>query len=87
MIGYIHNDLKLDNILIGNDDPSTIYLIDFGTSTKYLDTDGAHIQNKRLGSFTGNLLFSSINSCKGNTKSRRDDVESAIFIMIYLLNG
>mmetsp|Transcript_21347 Transcript_21347/g.15611 ORF Transcript_21347/g.15611 Transcript_21347/m.15611 type:complete len:144 (+) Transcript_21347:542-973(+) len=36
--------------------------------------------------FSGNFLFASLNSCRGNNKSRRDDVESILYIMIYLLN-
>lgn len=37
--GYIHNDIKFDNILFGrksSDDP--IYLIDFGLSRKFMDS-------------------------------------------------
>lgn len=37
--------------------------------------------------FSGNFLFASLNSCRGNNKSRRDDVESTLYIMIYLLNN
>ena len=37
--------------------------------------------------FSGNFLFASLNSCRGNNKSRRDDIESTIYIMIYLYNG
>lgn len=29
-MGYVHNDIKLENILIGYKDPEIIYLIDFG---------------------------------------------------------
>ena len=32
-------------------------------------------------------MFASLNSCRGNTKSRRDDIQSLLYIMIYLLNG
>jgi serine/threonine protein kinase len=32
MLGWVHNDIKLENILIGYKDPSRIYLIDFGLS-------------------------------------------------------
>lgn len=28
--GFVHNDLKPENIVIGNKDPEKIYLIDFG---------------------------------------------------------
>jgi len=29
-LGHVHNDLKLENVLIGHKDPDVIYLIDFG---------------------------------------------------------
>ena len=43
-MGYVHNDLKLDNILTGYKDPSIIYLIDFGLSCRYLNDDGSHVE-------------------------------------------
>lgn len=51
-IGYIYNDLKLDNILVGDKDSSyeslsKITLIDFGLCTSYLDKDGNHVQDER----------------------------------------
>lgn len=42
-LGYTHNDLKPDNIVIGNKDPNIIYLIDFGSAAKLNDPDGNHI--------------------------------------------
>lgn len=33
----MHNDIKLENILIGYKDPAKIYLIDFGLSQMYID--------------------------------------------------
>ena len=45
-IGYCYNDLKLDNICIGEineHDPKYLKLIDFGLSTKFLNEDGTHI--------------------------------------------
>lgn len=32
-------------------------------------------------------MFASLNSCRGFNKSRRDDVESLFYLVIYLLNG
>ena len=46
-IGYVHNDLKLDNILVGDgksENLNKIKLIDFGFSSCYLDHDGEHVK-------------------------------------------
>lgn len=84
----MHNDLKLENILAGLHDPDIIYLIDFGLTCSYLEADGkTHIEKKFVNKFSGNFMFASLNSCRGNTKSRRDDIQSTINIMIYLLNN
>ena len=38
--GYIHRDLKLENILLDNEqDGNTLKIADFGLSTKYTDID------------------------------------------------
>ena len=83
----MHNDLKLENILVGHKDSDRIYLIDFGLTQSFLDENRNHIEKANVRKFSGNFLFASLNSCRGNNKSRRDDVESAIYIMIYLLNN
>jgi len=55
-IGFLHMDLKPDNICIGSKnfsstESSQIFLIDFGISKTYLDSDGKHIE------FGPNLVF------------------------------
>ena len=37
--------------------------------------------------FSGNFIFASLNSCRGYNKSRRDDMESLFYLLIYMLNG
>jgi serine/threonine protein kinase len=87
-LGYVHNDLKLENILIGSKDPERLYLIDFGLTQRFTDPEtGQHAEKMYIKKFSGNFLFASLNSCRGNNKSRRDDIESAIYILIYLLNN
>ncbi len=66
-IGFIHLDLKPDNVLVGSGDiqnlkAKVIYLIDFGISRKYKETDGSHVPFRVDVPFTGNLVFSSVNS-------------------------
>ena len=83
---FVHNDLKLENIILGHTDTSRFYLIDFGLASPYLDEDGQHIKKQQLYKFSGNFMFASLNSCRGNSKSRRDDIESCIFMLVYLIN-
>ena len=42
IIGFIHNDIKPDNIVVGYKDPENVYLIDFGLACRYHDSDGSH---------------------------------------------
>ena len=45
--GYIFNDLKPNNILVGNYDDKKLHkirLIDFGISNKYLDENNNHVK-------------------------------------------
>lgn len=86
-IGHVHGDLKMDNFLVGYNDPETVYLIDFGISQPFLDENGQHIPWKKTNTFSGNFMFASANTCEGIVKSRRDDIESLVYIVIYLLTG
>lgn len=90
--GYIHCDIKPDNIMIGNykedmKNMNQIYLIDFGISSKYMDDDGNHIKLEEDVKFKGNIVFSSKNAFIGKTLSRRDDIISLMYLMIYLIDS
>ena len=65
-LGYVHNDIKLDNILIDSKEKDTIYLIDFGLSKLYMEKNEIgrykHINKCQLKMFSGNFLFASNNS-------------------------
>lgn len=92
MKGYIHGDIKPDNIMIGNykKDPtlkSKIYLIDFGISQRYLDSNNNHVKFKQNVPFQGNLIFSSKNAFGQVTLSRRDDFISLIYFLIFCVDS
>ena len=86
-LNFIHNDLKLENILVGHQDSHKIYLIDFGLAEHYLDSDNKHLKKVNTSSFSGNLQFASLNSLRGMSHSRRDDIESVFYILAYLINN
>ena len=47
-LGYVHGDIKLQNIVFGKKDPKKIYLLDFGLCSKYIDSEGNHVPHKKL---------------------------------------
>ena len=86
--GFIHRDIKPDNFLIGRKDPNIIYLIDFSLSKRYKSsTTGKHIKNSYTGKLIGNIRLASVNALKGREQSRRDDLESIAYMIIFFMGG
>ena len=84
----IHRDIKPDNFLVGNPDISIIYLIDFGLSKKYMSSrTGKHVKFTINKKWSGTSRFASANSLRGVVQSRRDDLESLCYILLFLMKG
>jgi len=82
----IYRDVKPENFLIGINDPNVIYIVDFGLCKKYRSSKtGKHLLPKLTGKFSGTLVYSSSNVLKGKEASRRDDLISLGYMLIYLL--
>ena len=41
--GYLHLDIKPQNLMVGSKNPSEIFLIDFGGGSKFRDENGEHV--------------------------------------------
>ena len=85
----IHCDIKPDNIILGaGKNLNIIQLIDFGISEFYYNLENnTHKLFKENQGFKGTITYSSINAQKEVSLSRRDDLESFGYMMIYLLKG
>jgi serine/threonine protein kinase len=65
-----------------------IYLIDFGLSKRFRDEKtGEHILYRDNLPFIGNSRFASIYTHLGIEQSRRDDLISIAYIILYFYNG
>lgn len=84
--GFIHRDIKPENLLLSREKPKKIYIIDFGISKPYLINE-KHIEFKNTKKFIGTQNFASLNAHNFYEQSRRDDLESLAYMLIYFYFG
>ncbi|KAI6008721.1 kinase-like protein [Pisolithus orientalis] len=95
---FIHRDVKPANFVMGLPHTASSHLvnvIDFGLARRYRDPlTGEHVPwrrergehgERRHG--VGTSLFASLNAHRGIECSRRDDLESLAYMLIYFLRG
>ena len=83
----LHRDVKPSNFLFGFEkDINKLYLVDFGFSKRYIYNEN-HIQERELTKIVGSPNFVSLNIHNHIEPSRRDDLESCIYIMLTMLFG
>jgi len=85
-VGFIHRDIKPENFLLTMHKPRKVFLIDFGISKPYI-INNKHIEFKIKNKFIGTLNFASINTHNFCEQSRRDDLESLSYMLIYFYLG
>ncbi|XP_019085139.1 PREDICTED: casein kinase 1-like protein HD16 isoform X1 [Camelina sativa] len=90
--GYVHGDVKPENFLLGppgTPEEKKLFLVDLGLATKWRDNaTGLHVEyDQRPDVFRGTVRYASVHAHLGRTCSRRDDLESLAYTLVFLLRG
>ncbi|KAJ6830957.1 casein kinase 1-like protein HD16 isoform X1 [Iris pallida] len=90
--GYVHGDVKPENFLLGppgTPEEKKLFLVDLGLATRWKDTSSdLHVEyDQRPDVFRGTVRYASVHAHLGRTGSRRDDLESLAYTLIFLLRG
>ncbi|KAG8705423.1 serine/threonine protein kinase [Ceratobasidium sp. 423] len=86
---FIHHDIKPNNFLMGfGKHGNQVNVVDFSLAKKYLDPKThLHIPYRENKNLTGTAHYTSINTHLGAEQTRRDELESLAYVLLYFLRG
>ncbi|KAI0044848.1 putative casein kinase I [Auriscalpium vulgare] len=87
--GYIHRDIKPSNFLLGlGQQARHVFMIDLGLASRCRNpASNIHIPYHRGQELVGSARWASANAHAGIQQSRRDDLGSLAYILVYFIRG
>uniref|UniRef100_A0A915BGS8 Protein kinase domain-containing protein n=1 Tax=Parascaris univalens TaxID=6257 RepID=A0A915BGS8_PARUN len=89
LVGFIHRDIKPQNFAIGTGDKDDIiYILDLGIAHRYIDRHTNKIKPPRSKvRFMGTIRYASRNCHRSKEQSRKDDLETWIYMSVELYSS
>lgn len=88
--GLLHRDIKPDNFCIGESGSAAhrVFALDFGCAKRYICSETRrHIPEQQGKCMVGTARYASLRAHMGLQQSRRDDLESAGYMLVWFLKG
>eukprot|EP00798_Chlamydomonas_sp_ICE-L_P008239 gene8239-1505_t len=88
--GYVHGDVKPENFLLGPPGTSKekkLFLVDLGLAGKWRERNVHVLYDQKPDDFRGTVRYASVHAHLGRATTRRDDLESLAYTLLFLLKG